>query len=705
MQRLAYIWAILIIIVLPGSVFGEELDIEADKVEKSNNRIEASGNVIVRGQDGMTLTTNYMIYDTESNDLSASGNCFLKDAKGEIKAESVTYNTKRKDAYVTDGYVYGYEQPFKVWGDKITRYSNNVFLGDKIRYSPCTSERPAWSIKAGHLDVPFEGYGEARHAWFYIKDVPVFYFPYLYFPARLERHSGILFPQVGSMSDTGWYAALPIFFTLGRSADFTLAPTWLEKRGLLMAGELRYVRDYEKTGFLYLEGLRDKMGGDPTEGGVEPFKPYSRWYIRANNSGGDLTWDINLPSNSDYFRDIGPLYTTQSPQSYYWIGEQQSRMEKATSRMEWLKTFGKFTFDVSGQWDKDLNVSDNSYTIQQLPSARIKMAQLKIPKTPLYISADVNSINIYSEESAQGIKDLANAELSLPINLLPYFTLRPFYQQIYRDTHFRQKGPLYDNFDSDISENWSRKGITLTSSMYSPRFYKSWYHQIVPSVDWNVLWKFNGNYDVPPGDPDYPYPIILTGDEWERADDIKPALSNYIRDGNGNSIVELTVSGTYSLLLYDWGFYNGIVRISPWPWFYLEHRNIFGEDEHNAFITQQNKTTLSVKDNRTDELTLTSEYLRPIEGDSSNNLYGNAKINILNRLWFFFEGKYDIAGDRFEFFKQGIEYKSQCWGILGSVQIEPFYELTSTETVPTKTTFSLSVSLLGLGDISGKHSE
>jgi LPS-assembly protein len=704
MQRLAYLWAIIIIFILPVSLFGEDLDIEADKVEKTGDKIEASGNVIVRSKEGMTLTSNYVIYDAQSSDISASGNCFLKDVKGEIRAESVTYNTRRKDAYVTDGYVYGYEEPFKVWGSKITRYSNNVYLGDEIRYSPCTAKTPAWSIKSKHLDIPVEGYGEAKHAWFYVKDVPIFYFPYLYFPAKLERQTGILFPKVGSMSDTGLYGGLPVYVTLGRSADATITPTWLEKRGWLMAGELRYVLDYNRRGYLYLEGLRDKEGGDITTSGVEPIIPYSRWYVKASNTGGDLTWNINLPSNADYFRDIGPLYPFEANKETFWVGEQQSRKEDSISRIEWLKTYGKFMFDVSGQWKKDLTVSDNSYTIQQLPSARIKMAQLKIPQTPLFISADVNSIYVYSENSARGIKDYANAEVSLPINLLPYVTIRPFYQQIYRDTHFSQKGDSYEDFDSDIEENWNRRGITITSSIYSPKFYKGWYHQIVPSVDWTGMWKFGGSYDVLPDDPDYPYPIILSGDGWENYNDFKPALSNYIRDENGNSILELTLSAVYSFMYEDWGYYEGVFRFRPWYWLYFEHRNTFGEDEDNAFISKQNKTQLTFNDRRTDSLSLTSEYLRPDEGDSSNNLYGNAKALIINGLWLFFEGKYNFADDRFEFFRQGIDYQSQCWGITGSVQVEPSYDLDETQTVPTKTIFALSVKLLGLGDISGKHS-
>ncbi len=705
MQRLAYLWAIIIIFILPVSLFGEDLDIEADKVEKTGDKIEASGNVIVRSKEGMTLTSNYVIYDAQSSDISASGNCFLKDVKGEIRAESVTYNTRRKDAYVTNGYVYGYEEPFKVWGNKITRYSNNVYLGDEIRYSPCTSETPSWSIKSRHLDIPVEGYGEAKHAWFYVKDVPIFYFPYLFFPAKLERQTGILFPKVGSMSDTGLYGGLPVFVTLGRSADVTVTPTWLEKRGWLMAGELRYALDYNKKGYLYLEGLRDRQGGDVSTSGVEPIIPYSRWYVKASNTGGDLTWNINLPSNADYFRDIGPLYPFEADKETFWVGEQQSRKEDSISRMEWLKTYGKFMFDVSGQWKKDLTTSDNSYTIQQLPSARIKMAQMKIPKTPLYISADVNSIYVYSENSARGIKDYANAEVSLPINLLPYVTIRPFYQQIYRDTHFTQKSEKYEDFDSDIEENWNRRGITLTSSIYSPKFYKGWYHQIVPSVDWTGMWKFGGSYDVLPDDPDYPYPIILSGDGWQNYNDIKPALSNYIRDEKGNSILELTLSAIYSFVYEDWGYYEGVFRFRPWSWLYFEHTNIFGEDEDNAFISKQNKTKLTFHDRRTDSLSLTSEYLRPDTGDSANNLYGNAKVLVIDGLWLFFEGKYNFADDRFEFFRQGIDYQSQCWGITGSVQVEPSYDLDPTQTVPTKTIFALSIKLLGLGDISGKHSE
>jgi hypothetical protein len=329
------------------------------------------------------------------------------------------------------------------------------------------------------------------------------------------------------------------------------------------------------------------------------------------------------------------------------------------------------------------------------------MTQWKIPKTPFYVAADVNSMYAYSVESAQAVKDVAYAEVSLPINVMPYFTIKPYYQGIYRDTHFFQKGDLYEGYDDYVDEFWYKWGGTFTSNIFSPRFYKNWYHHIVPMVDWTTLWKYNGNYyDDQPN-----FPIIVTEDIWTNTNDITPALSNFIRDDNGNPIVELTLKRTYSLVIDDWGYFGGVFRFNPWPWMTLEHYNTFGEDEHNALISQQNKTSLTLRDNRSDSLSMTSEYLRQVEGDSANNLYGNAKLYVTGGLWLMFEGKFNFATDRFEFLRQGIDYKSQCWGVAFWVMVEPSYELTVDQTEPSKTTFSLTISLLGLGDISGKHRE
>jgi LPS-assembly protein len=55
--------------------------------------------------------------------------------------------------------------------------------------------------------------------------VPVLVLPWISLPLT-NRQTGVLFPEVGTRSVTGWSVGLPVYVTLGRSADLTATPEY-----------------------------------------------------------------------------------------------------------------------------------------------------------------------------------------------------------------------------------------------------------------------------------------------------------------------------------------------------------------------------------------------------------------------------------------------------------------------------------------------
>jgi LPS-assembly protein len=90
---------------------------------------------------------------------------------------------------------------------------------------------PSWSFRAGAADV-IPG-RRAILSWpvlhvrapFTNRSIPVFALPWLYVPLG-DRQSGLLLPELEQTRATGFLPVLPLFVTLGRSADLTLTPGW-----------------------------------------------------------------------------------------------------------------------------------------------------------------------------------------------------------------------------------------------------------------------------------------------------------------------------------------------------------------------------------------------------------------------------------------------------------------------------------------------
>jgi LPS-assembly protein len=105
------------------------------------------------------------------------------------------------------------------------------------RVTPCDcgapSEAPSWELRA---DAALVHPGErVELTWPVLwitprfllmeKPVPVFAFPWVSLPLG-SRVTGLLAPEIGTSGPTGLTLALPVFVTLGQSADLTLVPMY-----------------------------------------------------------------------------------------------------------------------------------------------------------------------------------------------------------------------------------------------------------------------------------------------------------------------------------------------------------------------------------------------------------------------------------------------------------------------------------------------
>lgn len=688
MQRLACLTACILFLV-EGVVFGGMLTVEADLLQREGSRIEATGNVVVAGED-LTLKADYIVYDTDTDDIWASGDCSLADARGEVRAAALSYNARRKDMHIQDGSLTAYEGAMRISGESITRYGQEYIRARSVEYTSCLGTPPDWSLKIEDLDIPVGGYGQGRDVRFMIRQRPLIRIPWLLFPAKLYRHSGLLFPELSHGSDYGYRIGLPGYLALSRSVDATVTPTWLSQRGLLAKGELRYSLDRERNGLIYVESLRDLKGGGPSDGGVEKTVADERWFFSARQTGEDLNWDIDLASAPDYFRDIGTFMNDNALQEDRPVRDlnmlDDSRIEDLVSRAQWVGSRWGLSYALSGIYRQDLTTDDNGMTIQQLPRLSIRLRQRSIPFTPLKTTAEASTVRLTSGDSVDAFKDSAQVEVSLPLSVYPYFTLKPYVREYYRDT--RLAGTRDGHDDSLYAERWLTRGATLSSALYSSRFLNGLEHQMVPELSLTYRSRYGGNHE--PTDVQDIFPEILPDDRWEKACDLEASIGNYIRDPSGASLADLIVGSTYSHLVDEWKEIGIEANLRPAPWIAASHRNVLDRDGKGPYATMEHSSTLSISSQRKDKLFLGYEYNRLDTG----LLMAGMNLVLSRGISASFDARYDHLNHRFSTAAQGVGYTSQCW----AVEIRRKAESSEGDT-PSKTTWSFNVRLLGMGDI------
>ncbi len=168
-------------------------------------------------------------------------------------------------------------------------------------YTTCEPNSNAWTVKGNNITLnPATGFGTATNATLRVKDIPILYTPYIYFPIDDRRQSGFLPPSIGASSDTGFSLLTPYYFNLAPNYDATLYPTYMAKRGMMLEGEFRYLTKTSEGQFgaAYLNDNNNdrKLESDSKD---------TRWMINWQNRSG---LDERLTAHVDYTKVSDPYF-------------------------------------------------------------------------------------------------------------------------------------------------------------------------------------------------------------------------------------------------------------------------------------------------------------------------------------------------------------------------------------------------------------
>ena len=181
------------------------------------------------------------------------------------------------------------------------RAENAVIRLKDGTYTTCEPNSNAWQLKGNNITLnPATGFGTATNVTLRVKDIPIFYTPYIYFPIDDRRQSGFLPPSFSSSTDTGFMLVTPYYFNLAPNYDATLYPRYMTKRGLLMEGEFRYLTESSEgqLGAAYLNDDNDdrKLQTDYTD---------KRYMLNWQHKGG---LDSRVLTEVDYTKISDPYY-------------------------------------------------------------------------------------------------------------------------------------------------------------------------------------------------------------------------------------------------------------------------------------------------------------------------------------------------------------------------------------------------------------
>lgn len=281
-----------------------------------------AGNVTLR-QGERRLRADRATYYREQDRADIEGDVQYREPGLLVRGESASIDTTQNSGLLLEARFVMHEEHARGEAKLVRRNVDRTLDLEETVYTQCEPGHDDWQLAADSLHVDREtGRGTAQNARLEVKGIPVLYTPYLSFPIDDRRMSGLLWPTFTNSSQNGLDVTTPYYFNLAPNYDATVLPRYMNDRGTMIGGELRYLNRWSSWA---------------TSGAILPNDDVAdedRWIASLEHSGAPLERMGTLisyteVSDEDYLRQLSStglqvqrsIFLPQTGQVTYRLGD------------------------------------------------------------------------------------------------------------------------------------------------------------------------------------------------------------------------------------------------------------------------------------------------------------------------------------------------------------------------------------------------
>ena len=369
------------------------VQIKADTIayDKTSEVYKATGTVRI-DWSGIILFADTVSLRQQDNLAVAEGNVLFMKGENTLQGTRASMNLETETGEISDAALFVKEGNFRLTGKALQKTGAEDYHVENGTFTTCDGAVPSWKFKAAELDVSRNEYAVGKHAVFYIKDIPVLYFPYIIYPVMEERQSGFLLPRIGVSSKKGFNLEIPYYQVISPSQDATVYLDVQTKRGVGVGADYRYL-------------LRS--------GGHGEAKSYSIYDTDDNELRGIFqlkhqqsfsptlffSTDIDLTLDRQFYQDFSEttgVYNKQYLESSAFI----------------TKHWERFSLTSELRYTEDLYAENNDATLQKLPIITFTGLKQQLAGTPFYASLDSAFTNFHRQNGLEGQRIYLNPKLT-----------------------------------------------------------------------------------------------------------------------------------------------------------------------------------------------------------------------------------------------------------------------------------------------------
>lgn len=422
--------------------------IEADEINYDDKALQyiVKGNVTVSKGD-TKLSADYVRFNRQTMKAYAQGNVKMTAGNDVLTGSSMDIDLETQTGTIVDGYIFLQDNNFHIRGGRIEKLAENSYAVENATITNCDGDSPAWLITGKHLRVTIEGYGVIKHAVLRAKSIPVVYTPYLIFPAKLKRQTGLLPPEFGTSNRLGFFWIQPFFWAINESSDATFYEHYMVERGHKLGLEYRYMLSQVSKGTLMYDYLDDRKVDDGTGDTSEKYgfgddtvlRPNDdRYWFRMSHYQGlplDFYAKVNLDivSDQDYLQEFKYGLTGFFDTEKYFNKNFNRVFDDyadpvRTNKLNLNRNWDRYSLNLDVLWfDNVINrrFSDTDSTLQKLPFMGFDASKQRILASPFYFDLDSEYTYFYREDGDKSHRADIHTRVYVPYQYKNYFIFEP----------------------------------------------------------------------------------------------------------------------------------------------------------------------------------------------------------------------------------------------------------------------------------------
>lgn len=736
-NRIIYVCTITaFILAFLSSAYGADegslpWEISADRIthQQKPEKVIAEGNVVLQQYKeniptGLEIEADRILYNINDNSIDATGNLYIRERYSDVWASEARIDLANQLGAFKDATIFWKKNNLFASASLIEKTAKELYHFENGKFTTCPSEKdkaPDWSIWGRDIKISRNDYASIKHATFRVKDVPVFYLPYLRIPIGSNKKSGFLFPEYSSSQRNGTGLITPIFINLAPSYDMTVYPGYYSDRGIIAAGEFRYIADYNSRGTFMINYLDDTLEDTP----ANEFKSdgqlrtnSTRYWFRGkadHDFGNRLVakLDLDVVSDRDYLQEFrkGIIGFDQSNNDFlaiYKRGIQAETEDLRENTLQFSKIWSSTDLQAEISIIDDIrDASDEATPPWALPRVAYS-GLLPFMQTPVDLLWGTEYVYFWRDEGVGAHRIDLFPQVNGPLSFSPY--LESSYLLGIRETLYfiepHDSAAEAEFADRDFEQrtfyNVLLTGATTLSRDYelSSGKYKSFRHAIRPELSY-LLVQGSGQGDLP---------VLDNEDRIIEKNWLQLSLNNYFRAIRLDeiSLFRTNFSSFKVSQVYDIDAEN-----HPFSDLYFEFiirgfQNLFFSYETTISVYGEGVTTYSLdaryKNKRGDRFSLDYRYKRDPEislpyfysdtgGESLNELRTRVESRLSQLFSVKFDSTYSMSSDNTVNSTFSLIYHNPCWTLEFAANRTPddtgFYLLFSLAGISTPLDFEL----------------